>query len=164
MKPITMKKLLLFLACFLPLTVFSQQKPELTDAQKASITAEIKVLFDEVQTAAVKGDTETFFKYWSEDNFIGTSSGVTIFSDLDEVKRIFSQAWSNREKQKFDPIETTITPLAPDLVLVTRLSDGNILFKSGDRYIFKHLVSSLWKKEKEGWKIIYNHESSEKYR
>lgn len=158
-----MKKFLLLLACSLPLGVFSQQKPGLTDAQIKSITAEIKVLFDEVQTAAVKGDTETFFKFWSEDNFIGTSSGVTVFSDLDELKRIFSQAWSNREKQQFDPIETTITPISTDLVLVTRLSDGDILFKSGDRYKFKHLVSSMWKKEKEGWKIIYNHESSEKY-
>ena len=82
------------------------------------------------------------------------------FSSLNEWRDYVSNAFSLRESQDVDIVDINTTVLSSDLVLLTSITNWDVLFKSGEHIIYDRVLATLlWKKEQSGWKIMHIHES-----
>jgi ketosteroid isomerase-like protein len=64
-----------------------------------------------------------------------------------------------RERQYIEPVEVRVTALAPNITLMTSEEKSEIKLKNGNNIKSKHVFTMIWKKEKDGWKILHSHES-----
>lgn len=64
-----------------------------------------------------------------------------------------------RESQKLEPLAVQVTPLCPDLALMTSQEKTGMVLKSGDSLQYNHVYTMIWGKDPEGWKIRHVHES-----
>jgi hypothetical protein len=156
-----MKKIIPLLACILTICVScNETTSELTGEQKAVIVSEVEGEFVELISNLSLLDMEIWSRPWSEDNFISVNSGNNYFTTLDEFKDSVSFYFSNRESQEVQIVNQHITVLNSDLALLSSITNWNILFRNGERYLFDKVMGTLlWKKEEGGWKVIYLHES-----
>lgn len=145
--------LLLFSSCA------KETKSELTDEQKANLSAEVVKQFNDVMSNLSKLDIDIWSEPWSKNDFISVNSGVNYFGTLNQFRDSVKYWFSLREKQQVEIIETKVKILAPDLALLTSITNWDILFKNGVEGKSKALETMLWRKETSGWKAIYLHES-----
>jgi len=157
----TMKKLFLILFCAILLGIScNEQITELSDEQKASIISEVEKQYAKVVTDLSTLDMEIWSQPYSEDNFISVNSLTQYFPMYSEWKDSVTFWFSLRESQEVEIVDVNTTVLSSDLVLLTSIGYWDLSLKSGDQIKdAKTLVSLLWKKEEDGWKIIYLHES-----
>ena len=64
-----------------------------------------------------------------------------------------------RECQHVEPVDVRVTTLAPNIALMTSEERSRIKLKNGKNIKSKHVFTMIWKKEKDGWKILHSHES-----
>jgi len=58
-----------------------------------------------------------------------------------------------------EQLDLKITPLTPDLALLTEVAIWQNWYKNGIYRKSKGFSTYLWKKEADGWKVIHLHES-----
>ncbi|MBN2300849.1 MAG: nuclear transport factor 2 family protein [Acholeplasmataceae bacterium] len=155
-----MKKVFPLLACILLLGIScTEQTTELTDEQKATIVDEVDSQQQGIMSTINQLDIDTWSEYWSEDDFISVNSGIEFFDNRSVWVDSVANWWSGLESRSYESLELRITPLAPNLALVTRSSSGINSLKSGEKFNFTHHGTVIWKKEAKCWKIIHLHES-----
>ena len=154
---------MLFTTIFMSLFISCAKntKTELTIEQKAAIQNEVKDQYDKALSAINQLNSVSWFEFWSKDGFLTAFSGVNYFDNRSALIDTVANWFSNRTSQKFEPIDIRVTPLTPELALLTSKMDYEILFKNENQYKFKGLHTLIWKKEQTGWKIIHMHESYE---
>ena len=135
------------------------QGSELTEDQKATIKAEVKEQYDQSIANLSKLDINIWAEPWSENDFISVISGTNHYSSLSEYKDSISTWFSYRERQNAEILTTEVNVLTSDLVLLSSITNWDILFKNEMQVNIKLYLSILWKKETDGWKMIYLHES-----
>jgi len=152
--PFSLITLFLFISCA------KNIKTELTVEQKTAIVAEVEKVHDDLIANLSKLDIDIWTEPWSKNEFVAATSGVNYFRTLNEFRDSVKYWFSLRERQKIEIVERNIKVLAPDLVLLTCILNWDILFKNGEQaYSSNSPVTSVWKKESEGWKSICLHES-----
>ena len=152
--PFSLMILFLFISCA------KNIKTELTVEQKNAIVAEVEKVHDDLMANLSKLDIDIWTEPWSKNEFVAATSGVNYFRTLNEFRDSVKYWFSLRERQTIEIVERNIKVLAPDLVLLTCILNWDILFKNGEQeYSSNSPVTSIWKKESEGWKSICLHES-----
>ena len=156
-----MKKAYLLIGCILLLGIScTEQSTELGNEQKATIISEVEDRYIEVATDLSTLDMEIWSQPYSEDNFVSVNSMVNYFSTYYEWKDSVTHWFSLRESQEVKILDMNTTVLSSDLVLLTSISNWDVLQKNGEQIKdARTLHTLLWKKEQSGWKIIHLHES-----
>jgi len=144
---------------FLVIGCQQPQQQTFTDSDKEIIKKEVTEQFNQLVAALNQIDAEAWPKFYSKDEFISAMVMTDYYSTksawIDTVTKYFSM----REKQVVEPVEVRVTALAPDLALLTSEEKGDMLLKNGANLKSKHVFTMIWKKEKDGWKILHSHES-----
>ena len=157
-------KRIIFLTALLPLFIssYSQYNANgLTDEQEASIEEEVRVQLDKHLVSLRTLDYELWLGFISKDNFIpGYSQGVIgIYLDYDRYVGAVKESFKRRIRQNFESMKVKITPLSSDLAILTFTGLFENWYK-GEEYRRDFINATvLWKKEKDGWKIIYTNEN-----
>ena len=137
----------------------NKTKSEMSDEQKANITSEIKKQFGDNVADLSKLDIDTWSENWSTDDFVSASSDTKYFTTLNEFRDSVRNWFSLRQSQKVEIIDLQVKVLSPEMALSTGITNWDVQLKSGEQFTAKSLVSLLWKKETNGWKGIFLHES-----
>jgi len=155
-----MKKVFSILVCVLLLGVScNQQSTELTDEQKAAIIAEVGIQVDGYQSAVAQVDFNKWSEYFSEDEFNSVISNIAFYDTRSVWLDRASNWWSGLESRSIVSDKKSIAPLTQNLAFVAMTTIGSTVLKSGEKYSFMIQVTSIWKREEVGWKIIQVHES-----
>ena len=67
--------------------------------------------------------------------------------------------FSSRTRQRVEPLGVRVTPLAADLSLMTSEEESEMWLKGGESVRSRLVFTMIWKKERDGWKIVHSHES-----
>ena len=158
-----MKKLIFFGVAFATMFfLFSScskgTKTELTVEQKATIQKEVKDQWEKQRTTIRQLNFEGWSEFVSNEFIAGiraTNYELSRTAWMDTIKKSFLL----RERHQSELLEETITALTPDLAIGTQIAIWDNWWKNGDYRKVKGSTTVLWKKEPDGWKIIYVHES-----
>ena len=131
----------------------------LTEEQKTAIIAEVESQMTGIQSTIHQLDIDAWTEYWSTYEFISVNSGINHFDDFKVWQDSVAYWWSKLESRVFESDEREVTPLTSDLALSTRIVHIKDVTKNGDLVKIKALVTVIWEKEADGWKIIDSHES-----
>jgi len=151
--------ILSFLILVLFYSCSTNQPSQLTEEQKAQIKQEVIAQYKNAISNASAMNMEAWSEPWNKDDFICVNSGAYHFNTFQEYKDSITQWFSVRESQKVEIQQTNAEVLAANLVLITSTTDWDIVFMGGTNMNVKLLVSALWKKDDDSWKMIFVHES-----
>lgn len=145
---------------FLILLVGCQQPPKaFTDADKDLVKKEVTEQFNKFVETLNQKDAEAWSKFYSNDEFISAMITTDYFANKSDWVDTITKYFSMRESQKIEPVAVRVTALSPELALLTSEENGDMKLKDGASLKSKHVFSMVWKKEKDGWKIVHSHES-----
>ncbi|MFH1195574.1 MAG: nuclear transport factor 2 family protein [bacterium] len=136
-----------------------EQKPAFTDTEKETIQKEVKDQFNQLVGALNKIDSAAWSELYSKEEFVSAIVGTDYYGERGEWVDLITNYFSTRETQKVEPIEVRVTALSPELALMTSEEKTEMVLKSGENIKSKHVFTMLWKKGKDGWKILHSHES-----
>jgi len=136
-----------------------QQQPAFTDADKETIKKEVKDRFNRFVSSLNELDAAKWSGFYSKDEFLSAIISTDYYAKRSEWVGLITNYFSMRKQQKIEIVVVRITPLAPDLALMTSEDKSEFLLKDDQSTVAKHLFTMIWKKEKEGWKILHSHES-----
>lgn len=136
-----------------------QQQQTLTEVGKEAIQKEIKNQFNQLISAVNQLNAAAWSENYSKDEFLSTICATDYYASRSAWVDVITKYFSMRERQNMVPAEVRVTPLTPNLALMTSEEYGEILLKEGKNLKHKHVFTMLWKKEQAGWKILHSHES-----
>ncbi len=118
-------------------------------------------MLDEIALAANAHDTDRYLAlYLHQPSLVFIANGLEIhgWDDL----RIQQLKWWNNGKSdvvytQHGPTEFVV--LAPDSVMTTQSLTSHRTLPNGQPGDGTFVITSLWKKLPEGWKVVYGHES-----
>ncbi len=158
-----MKKHLLFFVLLLSIIVSActTQCPPLTDSQKADIEKQVVELTNKLNNLAEKSDFANWSDLLSSTEFLGWSSGGTVYQSREIFLDSISVWWNRRKSLEIGQRKFNVTVLSADIVLVDRVSVNQIQYKNDRIVRYNSAISYLFKKETTGWKVIHMNESSQ---
>lgn len=139
--------------------------PEKPDAkpsaelEKATIAREVTDTFKQLVTAINRRDAGAWQNFYSKDGFVSAIAGVDVFPTRNAWVETITSYFSDRKRQHVELQEMRVTPLAPGLALLTSQENSDIQAKIGSSSKARHAFTMIWKKGKDGWKIVHSHES-----
>ncbi len=136
-----------------------QQQRTLADAESTAIQKEVSDQFNQLVLAVNRLDAGAWSRFYSKDDFISAVVGTDYYGTRSEWVDTITKYFSTRQRQSIEPLQVQVTALAPALALMTSQEKGEISSKGGERGAFEHAFTMIWKKERDGWKIIHSHES-----
>jgi ketosteroid isomerase-like protein len=136
-----------------------QQQRAFTEVEKEAIKKEVKDQFNQLASAINQLNAQAWSNYYSKDQFASAIAGTDYYGARSEWVDTITKYFSKRELQHIKPLEVRITPLAPNLALMTSEEKSEMHLKNGKKIKSKHLFTMIWKKEQDGWKILHSHES-----
>ncbi len=129
------------------------------DVDKKTMGKEVGDQFTLLISAINQSNAEAWQEFYSRKQFlsaiVNTDQYVTRSAWVDTITQYFSM----REGQQVEPFDVHVTALTPDLALLTSQERCEMWPKDGKDFKLKHVITMLWKKEPEGWKILHSHES-----
>ena len=151
----------LYLSIFALITLMNcqQQQETLTEIEKAAIQQEVKDQFDQLLSACEQMNAEAWSEFYSKEEFLSAIGGTLYLTSRTAWVDSITNFFSLRESQRMEPIEVNVTPIAPNLALMTSQEILTMLPKNGEQIDWNHVFTMLWKKEQGGWKILHSHES-----
>lgn len=150
---------LAFILFIIFLSGCQQKQPSLSDTDKETIRNEIKDQFTLLVTSLNKLDAGTWSEFYSKDEFLSAIVSTDYYAKRSEWIELITNYFSMRKRQDVKIVDVRVTPLAPDLALMTSEDKSEMLLADDAPYNAKHVYTLIWKKEKEGWKILHSHES-----
>lgn len=150
---------LVILFCFL--VACRQQPSSLTDAHKEEIEKQVRQQWELKFKAVATLDLESMEQIFSKNEFLGYAAdgNVTV-----TVRRVFMdllrEAWGSQRERHGEILHLAIHPLAEDLALVDYTAKWQGIDKDGHTQKLNASVAMLYRKERAGWKAIYEHEST----
>ncbi|NTW17256.1 MAG: nuclear transport factor 2 family protein [Syntrophaceae bacterium] len=124
-----------------------------------AVVKEVTDTFKQFIAAINRKDANAWAKYYSKDEFVYAVAGADIYDSRSAWVKTITSFFSKRARQNVEPQEVRITMLGPNLVLLTSKERAEMQLKNGQSNRSRHVFTLLWKKGKEGWKILYSHES-----
>ncbi len=133
---------------------------ELTDEQKAAITAEIQKLFDFSSDGITELDAEKAFSVFSKEEGVKYVRNGYLYQSIETAKNQYAEWFASPEavKRKIiaDPIIYDI--LDKNTVLVTAIGSAvEIDADSTDQSPWVLAYTILYRKEESGWKLFHMH-------
>lgn len=98
-------------------------------------------------------------EFYSADHFASAIAGTECHTVRGAWVNAITGYFATRQRQRLEPLEVHVTPLATDLALMTSREKADMQLKDGTGVSILHVFSMVWKKEKAGWRIIHSHES-----
>ncbi len=145
---------------FLSLLIGCQQSEKtFSDKDKKVIKKEVTEQFNKLISTLNQKDAVAWSDFYSKDEFISAMVMTDYYSSRSAWVDTITKFFSLREKQIVEPVEVRVTALAPDLALMTSEENGDMLLKNGASWKSKHAFTLVWKKDKDGWKILHSHEA-----
>lgn len=135
------------------------QQKGVNDMDKDTIKKEVKEQFDKLVVSINKINAEEWSGFYSKDEFASAFVSTELYKDRKAWVDTISSYFKMRDKQKVTVNEVNITPLAADAALMTSKEASEMVLKDGSAIKSQHVFTMVWKKEKEGWKILHSHES-----
>jgi len=136
-----------------------QQQQNSTEIEKEVIKKEVKEQFNQLNAAINNSNSIAWSEFYSKDEFISTFVSTDYYATrsafIDSIRYYFSL----REYQHLEPLEVQVTVLTQALALMTSQEKTEMRLKSGENMKSKHVLTMIWKKEQDRWKIIHSHES-----
>lgn len=131
----------------------------ITEADKKAIRNEVKHQFDQLISAINQSNAETWSENYSQDQFLSAIASTDLYTTRSAWVNTITNYFAMREQQHLEPFEVQVAALTPDLALMISQEKGEIQLKDGKELKHKHVFTMIWKKEQDGWKILYSHES-----
>jgi ketosteroid isomerase-like protein len=143
------------LACLSATSLRAQAPPP-------SVRREIQPLLDEEMAAANAHDTDRFLVTYVHDSTLVFVFNGVVTRGFTAVREGQLKAWNDG---KSDVVYTlrepeAFTELSPNTVLVTELLSSRRTVASGEVRTADFVVSAIWQKRAEGWRVVYVHEST----
>lgn len=156
-----MKPFYQFVSIILLALLFGCQQPQqiLTETEKDTIQKEVKDQFNKLVSALNQKDSDLWSMNYSDNEFVSAIVGTDYYPSRTAFKDTITKYFSMRESQNVEPLEIRVNVLTPTTALMTSEEKIEMLLKSGQKFISKHVFTMIWEKEKEGWKILHSHES-----
>lgn len=153
MKRLIFKSVLFsLLFCVCSINAISQ----LTAEEASQIEAEVKEQFDKNLSATGQLNYEVWLEGYSKDNFISVVDSYMVGPfTYDNWIITVRESFSSRERQQITTLDETITPLTPGLAIITHSGIYENWWKTGEFRKDTCNTTLLWKKERDGWKIIH---------
>lgn len=158
MKKFIFSSVVLAAMLFLFSSCAKETKTVLTDEQKATIQKDVKDQWEKQRSTIRQLNFDTWSEFISND-FISGIGSINYTPSRNAWMDTIKNSFTRRERHQSELLDETITALTPDLALGTQIAIWDNWFKNGDYRKVKGSTTTLWKKEPEGWKIIYVHES-----
>lgn len=136
-----------------------QPKQAFTDVEKEAIKKEVRNQFNQLASVINQKKAEAWSKFYSRDEFLSAIAGTDYYPARNTWVDLITKYFSTRERRHLEPVAVRITPLAPNLALMTSESKSEMLFKDGKNIKSKHVYTMISKKDQEGRKILHSHES-----
>jgi uncharacterized protein (TIGR02246 family) len=123
---------------------------------------QIQPLLDELVLAANAHDTDRFLAPYAHDStFIFVFNGVVTVG-FDNIRAQQLKFWNNGQTdvayRQTGPASFTV--LTPDIVLVTDPLNSRRTVPTGEVKSADVIVTMVWERRKEGWRIVQAHEST----
>jgi len=159
-----MKLFYQFISIFFLAFLFSCQQPQqpqqtLTETENDTIKKDVKNQFNQLVSALNQKNVDLWSLNYSDSEFISAIVSTDYYSTRTAFKDSITKYISMRESQHIEHLEIRVTPLTPVLAFMTSEEKIEILLKNGQNFDSKHVFTMIWKKEKDGWKILHSHES-----
>ncbi|MFZ3048131.1 MAG: nuclear transport factor 2 family protein [Desulfatirhabdiaceae bacterium] len=136
-----------------------QQQRTFTEVEKDAVKKEVKEQFNQLISAINKMDVGAWSQNYSKDEFLSAIAGTDYYATRAVWVDAITKNFSMRDHQKVELSDVQVTALEPNLALMTSVEQTEMGFKDGKNMKFKHVFTMIWKKEKDGWKILHSHES-----
>lgn len=136
-----------------------QQQRSFTEVEKEAIKKDVHDQFRLLVSAINQLDAGAWSEYYSKESFTSAMVGTKYYAERKAWVDTITYYFSLRDRQKIEPMNVRVTPLSPDLALMTSEEKGEMIMKDGKIINSKHVFSMIWKKEQSGWKITHSHES-----
>lgn len=145
---------------FLTIIIGCQQQQQTpTGIEKESVQKEVKDQFNKLISAINNSNAPAWSEFYSKDEFISTFVSTDFYATRSAFIDSITYYFSMRKRQHVEPLEVQVTALTSTLALMTSQEKTEMLLKNGKNNKSRHVFTMIWKKEKDGWKIIHSHES-----
>ena len=131
----------------------------MTTAEKGSVEREVKERFERFVASVNAMDAEAWSAFYSDEGFLSAIAGTRFCGSKKAWVELIGGYFSARQHQQIDPVAMRVAALAPDLALMTSEEKAAMCVKGGCESVVRHAFTMLWKKEREGWRILHSHES-----
>ena len=131
-------------------------------AQPVSVQDEIQPLLDELQLAANAHDTDRFLARFERGQELTFVFNGTVIQGWDSLRAQQLKWWLNG---KSDVVYTQrgkseFQVLSPTIVAVTQTQSSIRTLPNGETGKNEFAISMIWRKSAEGWRVVYDHEST----
>jgi ketosteroid isomerase-like protein len=150
--------MLLFFA--LPVQAQNVAGTQVTDAQRSEIEKILTEANQELLASTNQLSTAGHAKYFSESFQEQVNSGNIVATSKEASLKTIGNWFNQRTSQTFSNSTFKIFVLSPELAYVLTVGGGSVAMKNGRKAGFGNAITSIWRKESGGWKIIHVHESS----
>ena len=131
----------------------------LTEADRVGIETAVKTEFGRLVDAINRKDIAAWSGFYSTDRFASAIAGTEFHATRAAWVAAVTAYFEARAGQHVDVEEVRVTPLAPDLALMTSREKSEMRMKDGTQVRSRHVYTLLWHREAGGWKIVHSHES-----
>lgn len=132
---------------------------ELTLAEVDEIKREVGEQFSLLVAAINQKDAAAWAEHYSRDGFVSAIASTDSYVARNGWVDAITSHFASRKHQRLEPHEVAITPLAPNVALLTSEEGAEMELKSGEQIRFKHMFTMIWQKGQDGWEIVHSHES-----
>jgi SnoaL-like domain len=147
---------LVFIACVL--VGLSAQ----AGAKTRSPQEEIQPLLDEMQVAANAHDTDRFLALLQRGPGLTFVFNGTVIQGWDSLREHQLKWWLNGKSDVVYTLngKSEFQVLSPTIVAVTQTETSTRTLPNGETGKNEFAISMIWQKLPEGWRVVYDHEST----
>jgi uncharacterized protein (TIGR02246 family) len=137
-----------------------QSRPETVNPDDPEIVAAVEAALDQAVAAAQRADAEGVLSASTRDDAFTFITGDVMFTGYDEALAAFRQTYALLQGQTNDIIQKRTRVLAPEVVLVSAVSEGTYTDKAGFTSPPVGLGSTAVFVRRNGeWRVIHYHQS-----
>jgi len=137
-----------------------QQSAVLTESERTEIQKQVRIQWEKKWEALNALDPE-WLGLFSKREFLGYAHGGGTITSHEELVAQNKVWWGPRKEQSGELLQIRIHPLSADLALVDYTSNWQGADEDGRAWKYKCSNTLLYRREKEGWKMIYWHEQGQ---
>jgi ketosteroid isomerase-like protein len=125
--------------------------------------SQLQPLMDEEVLAANAHDTDRFLAAYLHDSTLVFVYNGTVVNGFTKLRELQYKAWNSPKTDAVYSVRgpDSYTVLAPDMVPATSLLASRRTAPAGEIKTNDMVITMVWKKRAEGWRIIQAHESTQ---
>lgn len=131
----------------------------MTAREKRRVEREVEEQFERFVVSVNEMKAQAWSDFYSDEFFLSAIAGTGYYGSKKVWVGVIWDYFTAREYQHITPITISVNALTPDFALMTSQENAVMRLKGGGGGAIKHSFTMLWKKERQGWKILHSHES-----